>query len=65
MKTTNSHIYEMYMKGYEDESFGTSTPVGGNELLTAAYNLGVSHVLPNREYNVLTEKEVLKILSKK
>lgn len=64
MKTTNKHIYEMYMKGYEDESFGTSTVVGGEPILVAAYNLGISHVLPTREYNVLNEKEVIKILIK-
>ena len=63
MKTTNKHIYEMYMKGYEDESFGTSTVVGGNPLLVAAYELGVTHVLPTRKYNVLSEKEVLKIIN--
>ena len=62
MKTTNKHIYEMYMKGYEDESFGTSTVVGGNPLLVAAYELGVSHVLPTREYNALEETDVIKII---
>jgi len=64
MKTTNSHIYEMYLKGYEDESFGTTSTVSENPLLNEAYNLGVSHVLPNRKYNVLTEENVLKILIK-
>ncbi len=52
----------MYLKGYEDESFGTSTVVGGEPILVAAYNLGVSHVLPSRKYNVLTEEKVLKII---
>ncbi len=64
MKTTNNHIYEVYLKGYEDESFGTSTVVGGEPLLVTAYELGVSHVLPNRKYNVLEKEFVIEIVRK-
>ncbi len=64
MKTTNNHIYEVYLKGYEDESFGTSTVVGGDPLLIFAYELGVSHVLPNRKYNVLEKEFVIEIVRK-
>lgn len=62
MKTTDKQIVEWYMKGYEDESFGTTSFVPDNIKLVEAYELGVSHVLPNREYNVLNEKEILKII---
>lgn len=64
MKTqvSNKEIMEWYLKGYEDESFGTSTTESTEDLLNTAYSLGASHVLPNREYNILTESEVLRRL---
>jgi len=65
MKTKDKDIIKWYLKGYEDESFGTSSLVPDNIKLVESYELGVSHVLPLREYNVLPENEVLKIINKK
>jgi len=62
MKILDKQILEWYLKGYEDESFGTSSTVSENPLLNNAYSLGASHVLPNRKYNVLEDSEVLKII---
>ena len=62
--TTNDKILVMYLKGYEDESFGTTSTMTGTPLLDSAYELGASHVLPNRKYNVMDAEKIIKIIRK-
>jgi len=64
MKTTDKQILETYLKGYEDESFGTTSFVPDNIKLVEAYELGVSHVLSSRKYNVMDPDEILKNIKK-
>jgi len=61
----DERLLTWYIKGFEDELYGTTTVESDYELENVAYKLGAQHALTGddmRDFDYLTHEEILKLI---